>query len=292
MTEIKRQYHSLGGWIEEHGAWGEVVRFLLLAAATTVAVLVILWIGKKVFRKVLKSRNRIQVRFVENLLRALVVVLAVFFVILETDATAPFGKLLFQGTAIVGAIIGLAAQPVISDLICGLILSSSKPFEIGDRLELDNGVCGIVRDITVRHVVLRTIDTVDVIIPNSKLNAMSITNMSRSAKGLRALHFKFHIAYGSDVKKAMAAVRRAIDSSPYTAESPVKREETGGPVYLTEFAESSLVLEATAYYTADHPTEVVRSDIHQRVAQAFAEDQILVPYPHVSVVMENQGDEA
>ncbi|MBQ4472922.1 MAG: mechanosensitive ion channel family protein [Lachnospiraceae bacterium] len=291
VSDVKQVYHSLEDWIEDAGILGSVVRFLLLAAATFVVTVIILNVGKRFFRKFLKSRDRIQVRFVEKLLRAMVIILAVFSVIMGSTATASFGKMLFQGTAILGAIIGLAAQPVISDLICGLMLSTSKPFEIGDRLELDNGVCGVVRDITVRHVVIRTIDTVDVIIPNSKLNAMSITNMSR-AVGLRSIHFRFQIAYGSDVKKALEVVRAAVLSSPYVVEGPIKREKEGGPVYFTQFAESSLTLEMTAYFPPDHPSEVVRSDVNLRVAEALAANGIEVPYPHVSVVMKNQGEQA
>ena len=140
-----------------------------------------------------------------NIIRAAIVIIGVIWILTSSEATASFGKMLFQGTAILGAVIGLAAQPIIADLFCGLMISIGKPFEIGDRIELENGMAGIVLDITMRHVVLRQIDTVDVIIPNSKLNGMSITNMSHGTK-IRSVHFRFPIAYDSDVEKAMDAI--------------------------------------------------------------------------------------
>ena len=77
----------------------------------------------------------------------------------------------------IAAVAGFAAQPVIADLICGMMISATKPFDIGDRIELEDGTAGIVKDITLRHVTLQDIDTIVRIIPNSKLNGMKITNM-------------------------------------------------------------------------------------------------------------------
>ncbi len=164
--------------------------------------------------------------------------------------------MLFQSTALIGAVAGFAAQPVISDLFCGLMISTQKPFELGDRIELDDGTSGIVKDITIRHVVLREMDTEEIIIPNSRLNAMKIVNMSRGA--VPGLNKNDVVQYA--------------------------------PVYFLSYAESSLVLKTIVYYQPSTPTEVVKNDVNLRVNALFNEKGIEIPYNYVNVVMKN-GEE-
>ena len=188
---------------------GKLLQLLIFAAIAAIITMIILKIERKIFSKRIHEKKSISARFTSSLIRWVIIVIAVIWVLVSAEATSSFGKVLFQGTAIIGAVIGLAAQPVISDLFCGLMLSIHKPFDIGDRIELDNGTRGIVTDITARHVVLRTIDTIDAIIPNSKINACIVTNMSHNTK-IRSIHFRFHVAYGTDVQR----VREVLVEGP------------------------------------------------------------------------------
>ena len=149
-------------------------------------------------------------------------------------------------------------------------------------LELDGGLKGIVMDITMRHVVLRTIDTVDVIIPNSKINSSTITNMSHNTK-IRSVHMRFNVAYGTDMDKAMKVLRDAVIESEYS--EPEWKNKDYGPVYFIAYADSSLVLATTVYYKPTNATEMVMSDINKRVNDAFAREGIEIPYNYVNVVM-------
>ena len=206
LEEILETVKSIGSWYESLGTAGKIIELVFTTLVAAVIVMIILRILSHVFKKFLKSKKNIQLRFLVNIIRIAVVVIGVIWVLTSCEATASVGKMLFQGTAIIGAVIGLAAQPIIKDLFCGLMISIGKPFEIGDRIELENGMAGIVMDITMRHVVLRKIDTVDIIIPNSKLNDMGILNMSHGTR-IRSVHFNFPIAYTSDVEKAMEACK-------------------------------------------------------------------------------------
>jgi gamma-glutamylcysteine synthetase len=48
-------------------------------------------------------------------------------------------KMMLGGTAIVSAIVAIAAQDVIDDILAGMMISLYKPFEIGNRIELEDG---------------------------------------------------------------------------------------------------------------------------------------------------------
>ena len=277
---------DLGNYFDKTTILGQVLEFLIYTAIAAIVTSIVLAIYNHFVKKKLKEKKNIQIRFTQNLIRAIIIGAAIIWILMSSTATADVGKVLFQGTAIIGAVIGLAAQPVIGDLFSGIAISINKPFEIGDRIELDSGLKGIVMDITMRHVVLRTIDTIDVIIPNSKINSSTITNMSHYTR-IRSVHMRFNVAYGTDMEKAMKVLRDAVIESEYS--EPEGKNKDYGPVYFISYADSSLVLATTVYYKPTNATEVVMSDINMRVNDAFAREGIEIPFNYVNVVMKKDG---
>ena len=273
--------------LSEFGKQGAIsfLDLFLTGAVAFVLVLIVTKIIHRLFTKGAQGKDAIALTYSEKVIRAVVILIAGFWVISNSSATASLGKILFQGTALIGAVAGFAAQPVISDLFCGLMLSIQKPFELGDRIELEDGTAGIVRDITLRHVVFRAIDTTDIIIPNSRLNAMKIFNMSRGLVK-RSFILTMNISYDSNIKIAMEAIREAVMDCPYTV--PGKPGESGGeyaPVYFIAYDSSSLVLKTTVYYDPKYPTEAVMSDVNIRVKEALDAKGVEIPYSYVNVVM-------
>ena len=263
---------------------GQIVELLLYTLVAAVATTVILLVYNRFVKKKLRDKKNIQIRFTQNIIRTLIILGAVIWVLVSSTATTDIGKVLFQGTAIIGAVAGLAAQPVLGDLFSGLALTFNKPFEIGDRIELENGIAGVVKDITPRHVILLGLDSVDIIIPNSKINAMLITDTTHAK--LRSIQMRFNIAYGTDIEKAIEVVRNVIIESEYTV--PGWKDDDYGPVYFTSFADSSLVLTTTVYFKQTTSIALGTSDINKRVNDAFNKEGIEIPFNYVNVVMKDK----
>lgn len=276
-------------FFQAHTTLEQILQLILMAVLTTIAVLIILRIEKKISKKLLTGKKTINRRFVENILRGAVILVAVMWVMMSNPLTQSFGRVLFQGTAILGAVAGIAAQPILADLFCGIMLSSAKPFDIGDRIELENGTAGIVKDITLRHVVLQGIDTVTYVIPNSKLNGMQVTNMSYHST-LRSVHFRFGVSYDTDTAKAQEVIGRAVKESPYTVPGkPSAEGNVYGPVYFLAFEESSLVMGVTVYYEPTVSTEMMKSDVNSRVRQALRSAGIEIPYNYLNIIEKNEN---
>lgn len=271
--------------INQHPTVWSAAKLAFTAIITIAVVALVLRLERKAARRLLAKKKNINLHFVESIVRFLLILFAIEFVVMSSPLTNSFGKVLFQGTAIIGAIAGFAAQPVIADIICGLMMSATKPFDIGDRIELEDGSSGIVKDITLRHVVLQGIDTARIVIPNSKLNGMKITNMSYQSV-LRSIHFRFNVAYDTDVELAKAVIARAVRESPHAVTGkPGKNGNEYGPVYFIEYADSALVMATTVWYEQGTPTEVVKSDINTRVLNALRAEGIEIPYDYVNVVL-------
>ena len=286
MSGIQWPEWDLSMYFDKTTALGQLIEFLIYTAIAAIVTTIVLAIYNRIVKKALKNKKNIQIRFTQNIIRTLIILAAIIWVLVSSTATTDIGKVLFQGTAIIGAVVGLAAQPVIGDLFSGIALSFNRPFEIGDRIELDNGTRGVVMDITMRHVVIRTIDTVDVIVPNSKINSSLLINMSPNTR-TRSAHLRFNVAYGTDVRKAMATIRKVVEECEYTIPAWKGKEEYG-PVYFISYADSSLVLATTVYYKPSSATEMVLSDINTRVNDAFEKEGIEIPFNYVNVVMKDK----
>jgi len=263
---------------------GRIVELIIYTLIAAVVTTIVLLIYNRFVKRKLKDKKNLTIRFTQNIIRTAIILVAVIWVLVSSSATTDIGKVLFQGTAIIGAVVGLAAQSVLGDFFSGISITINQPFEIGDRLELENGIVGVVKDITPRHVVLLGMDGIEIIIPNSKINALVITNTSHG--NFRSVQMSFNVAYGTDIDKATEIVRNAIIESEYT--EPSWKDKEYGPVYFTSFADSSLVLKTTVYYKSSTSIALGTTDINKRVQKAFDEAGIEIPFNYVNVVMKDK----
>lgn len=263
-------------------------KVLIVAATIVAAVLVsvlLCFINKRIFKAVGRKQRGIHLAFFERLNKAIIVI-GVFLVAFSAlDSSSSVWKTMLGGTAVVSAVIAFAAQDVVKDIIAGLMISLQKPFEIGDRIELEDGTVGVVQDMTNRHVVLAGVDTMRYIIPNSRINAMMLTNYSFHRSG-RSAKFTFPVGYDSDMELAKAAIRSAIEHCPLT--TPGLKDEKGlpdyGKVYFMKFDSSALILQTTVCYEPSVPTERLVDAVNTAVRDSLIANGIEIPYDYVNVV--------
>ena len=108
-----------------------LIPVLIIIAVT---ILIGLILRKKSKFKSLHSLHR---RYLLQMIRLLVILACLADILTVIDPTIQIHQLLFRGSALIVAIVGFAAQTAMSDLICGLLISIHKPFEIGDRIIIE-----------------------------------------------------------------------------------------------------------------------------------------------------------
>ncbi|MBQ3797138.1 MAG: mechanosensitive ion channel family protein [Butyrivibrio sp.] len=270
-------------------------KFILILIGVILAIILMLavyfflaWICLKISRKIFSSIERrkgksIHTQFAENLVKLAIIII---FIVIPLGGDK-IGQSLLGSAAVLAGVVGFAAQDVIKDILAGIQISIYKPFDLGDRIELENGTAGVVHRITMRHVEIRLIDTVVLIIPNSTINAKTIKNYSYEDVP-RSVHFSFPVGYKTDISKAKQIISDAIEESPYSF--PGKKGQNGemiyGPVYFMAIDDSSLAMNVTVYYKTETPTEVLKDDINTRVFEALGDAGIDIPYPYTTVVMQ------
>lgn len=254
---------------------------LLIVIAGAVAAFILTGI---IYKRVVKKNNNLHTRFLVQMARFIIVVGAIVNGVGVVSDTMSLGTLFFRSSALAVAIIGFAAQPVIADLISGYLISLNKPFEIGDRVEVEGQDTGTVEDITLRHTVLHTYDGIRLIIPNSQMNSKVIKNLSYRLDK-RCIPVEYSVSYDTDIPKAMDLIRDCVVACPYTLD--VERNgirEDSGPVYFTKFGESALVLQTTVFINKTTDAMVVKTDLNVRVLKAFRAHGIEIPYNFINVV--------
>lgn len=100
--------------------------------------------------------------------------LLAIFLVLAALALSQFTELkrlatgILASTAVIGLVIGFAAQHTIANMVAGVQLAVSQPFRIGDRVTFDENE-GRVTDITLSYTYIDPGDGSSVVVPNQLL---------------------------------------------------------------------------------------------------------------------------
>ena len=151
---------------------------LTIAIATTVFFLVdmpSLWMARRASGTPSKMDDMLA-PIISKSLKATVVVLTVVQ-IAQTLSGKEITSIL-AGLGIGGLAFALAAQDTLKNFFGSMVLLADKPFEIGDRINID-GHDGPVEEVGLRSTRIRTLDGHIVTIPNSEMANKSIWNIAK-----------------------------------------------------------------------------------------------------------------
>jgi len=268
-----------------------IVITLITVALYVFFVVLMLKLNKRIFKRIEKKKgNSITIQFLQ---KAVSLGIMVILVVLPLGGQK-LAQSLLGSTAVVAVIVGLAANEVLKDMFAGLEISLYKPFDVGSRIMLEDGRAGIVEKMTLRHVVLKLIDTTRLIVPNSKANQGMIVNYSYEDYVPRSFDVRYGIGYNSDIDKAKDIIRKTICECPLTLNKEKYKEDDPGSesVYFLEVTDSALMLGATVYYPHEVRTEVVKDQVNTAVFKALVDHGIEIPYNYVNLVVKKENEDA
>lgn len=263
----------------------KITVWLIIVTASVLLALVGIKLNNRFFRRIERKHPDIHLPILEKMISIFIVLFYAIFLLSTFSGAQTMWQTVFGGTAIVSAVLVFAAQDTIKDLLAGLMIGIYKPFVVGDRIVLEDGTAGVVEKITLRHVVMTGIDTLRIVVPNSRVNAMQLKNFSYKSE-LNAAQFRFSVGYDSNMEQVKKVIGDAIEQSEYTV--PGKKDKEGnthyGPVYFISFADSALIMAVTVYYEKNCSTEIVTNDINTRVREALIANGIEIPYNYINVI--------
>ncbi len=192
------------------------------------------------------------------------VILAVQFIGLNLTSLAVVFGLLSVG-------IGFGLQHVVSNFISGLIILFERPIKIGDRITIGD-VWGDVVNISLRATLIRTIDNVSIIVPNSEFITSQVINWSHRDPKIR-VHIPVGVAYGSDVPLVTNSLLDVARNHSEVLKDPPPK------VWFKEFGDSSLNFELLAWIPDPKRRPDIRSDLNKGIDDVFRKNNIQIPFP-------------
>ncbi|MFT5504010.1 MAG: small-conductance mechanosensitive channel [Gammaproteobacteria bacterium] len=173
--------------------------------------------------------------------------------------------------------VGFGAQNIINNFISGWILMWEQPIRIGDFLEID-GTFGTVESINTRSTIIRRVDGVHMLVPNSTLLETTVVNWTL-IDNLSRTKIRVGVAYGSPVRLVSDLILQA------TREHEASLSEPAAKVIFEDFADSALIFDVFFWINAvgERDLRVVRSDIRFRITELFETNNIEIAFPQLDI---------
>jgi len=241
----------------------------LLAVAVT--LLVALWLGRALERRVMRAEQldmNLRV-MLAKLIRAVLVLVGVLIALpavgIDLTVLSVFGGALGVG-------IGFGLQKIASNYVSGFIILLDRSIHLGDVLTVDNRN-GSVAKLTGRYIVLKSGDGTEAIIPNDTLISSTVVNHSYSNREMRVA-ITVQVDYASDVERVMALMLDVARQHERVLKEPAPM------AYLKNFADNGIDLELGVWI--DDPEEGLlnlKSDLNRAIWQMFRRENIQIPHP-------------
>jgi small-conductance mechanosensitive channel len=157
--------------------------WIAITTAHIIADLYLLRFRLDVADNLLARKHVTQVRVLRRVVDTLLIMVTVGAVLMTFEPVRQYGVSLFASAGVAGLVVGLAARPVLSNLIAGIQLAVTQPIRIDDSVLVENEF-GTVEEITSTYVVLRLWDLRRMIVPLTYFIEKPFQNWSRESTGL------------------------------------------------------------------------------------------------------------
>ncbi len=184
------------------------------------------------------------------------------------------GSTAFQGVSIfIGAIISFGSTSAIANIIAGIVITYMRPFQIGDRVKIDNVVGDVIsKTILVTHI--RTPKNEDVTIPNANILIGKIINYSNNKEKTIILHTTITLGYDLPWLTANDLLIQAAKLTEHI-------EDTPEPFVLqTSLDDYYVSYELNAHTKEAKKMPRIYSELHKHILEVFNEAGVEILSPH------------
>ncbi|MBI3743068.1 MAG: mechanosensitive ion channel family protein [Chloroflexi bacterium] len=269
---------AIGAWVRDR-----FLKILLIVAGAIVLMRVVRKIVPNMVADSLKRRSRADTlaseiakrqdtlaQVMTGVLKALIILLAAFMVLSEVGVNiAP----LLAAAGIAGIALGFGAQTLIKDVLSGLFIIMEDQYRVGDVVVLgDHG--GLVEEVGLRRTVLRDLEFVVHVIPNSEVRA--VQNMTKEKSRVK---IDVPVAYRTNLSHAIKVINGVGEA--------MRRDPSWGPIMtsplqvlrIDDFADSAIMIRVLGETLPLRQWDVA-GEFRLRIKETFDREGIEIPFPH------------
>lgn len=238
-------------------------------------------------RTVLDTTSR---KYFQRIVKALIYIIAISSILILIPGMEKLGNSILTSAGIMAAAIGLASQEALSNFIGGLFIIISKPFRVGDHVQIENNVIGTVKEITLRHTVIVNTENRTIYVPNSKVNSTIITN-STAREADTCAFVEVNVSYTENLDHVIEVMREEVMKHPSLIDHRTPAEvEAGEPqvkVKVLSLDDSSIKLRAWAWASSFTNAFYMKCDLLKSIKERFDAEGIEIPYPYYNIKEKN-----
>ncbi len=219
---------------DSNGDW--ISAAITLAIAVAVALIVDRFViarasnvAAKVSDTTVSRAATTRLRMIRRLVFAAIIIVGLGIALSQFDQLNRLANAVLASSAVLGLVLGFAAQKILANPLAGILLAISQPIRIGDSVTVE-GETGRVDDLTLSHTFIDTGDGRLVIVPNETVVTNVVVN--RSTGNLSApVAVSVWVPPDADLAGAREALQRLEPSQVDVAEITPEgvRIEVHGP---------------------------------------------------------------
>jgi small-conductance mechanosensitive channel len=186
--------------------WHRMIVFGAVLIATLIAARIV---DRRLARSDLPAATVTRYRVLRRTVLTLIVFVGLLSGLLVIPQVRAVATGILASSAVIGIVVGFAAQRTIGNFIAGLLIAFAQPIRLGDYVETE-GFTGVVEEIGLTYTFIRISDNDRLVVPNEKIASDTIRNASiRSRKKLA--HVTVQVPLDTDLEAARKLLREAAD---------------------------------------------------------------------------------
>ena len=191
-------------------------------AAVAGAVVLLAIVAARLVDRAIARRLRLEpealtrYRVLRRSLTAVIVALGILSALLVVPQVRAVAGGVLASSAVVGLVIGLAAQRTLANFVAGVVIAFTQPLRLGDEVEIADA-SGTVEEVSLTYTTIRTPGGARFFVPNEKLASDTIRNAT-IAGAEHLAEVRVPVPLASDLDRVVSLVeeeaRAATDSRP------------------------------------------------------------------------------
>ncbi|KZR86070.1 Small-conductance mechanosensitive channel [Synechococcus sp. MIT S9509] len=173
-------------------------------------------------------------------------------------------------SAVVTAVIGLAAQETLKNLFAGISLQVDSPFEEGDWIDLGT-TTGVVTSLRLMTTRVRGLDGSITVVPNSRIAVEGLRRFKPEEPVGQMI--ELGLDYSLPPRQAIQLLQRILQHNRRVLRQPTPK------VWVSSFADSSITYSLLTWQTTALELRQLRSSVLEQIWYALHRIDQSIPYP-------------
>lgn len=232
-----------------------------------------------IFLYIAKKTKAVHLRFTKSAVNIIIDIIAFYSLAQQFEMTKDISKVLLQSGSLILAIATFAAQQALGNVISGISLSVSKPYNVDEKIRVLQGGTviaeGLVKDVTLRHTLIYQFNGETCIVPNSVMDSAVVINTNFTEN--IGNYVEIEIGYGAEIEKAIVIMHRICVEHELTLNTEANVVTASG------YTQNGVVLKTIIWTKNLNDSFRACSDIRIALVREFSKSGIEIPYQTVTI---------